>query len=364
MIIDLHCHYVLTRRTAAAGQRFSFEPAVGADGSPAADASVSPRAAGWWSSWALRRLLGVDPVLPPGEALDALLTAVHEGHLLSEGPIERFVLLAFDAYHDNAGRALPWPTSASQPGSDLYASNSLVAELCRQRPDRFLLGASVHPYRRGAVDCLTEVFEGGACLLKWLPLHQNIDVADARSVAMLRRCAELGLPVLAHYGPEFTLSTNHPEHASVTALLHVLRRLRREGAMPAVIVAHAATPITPFGPRGSFEALLEALGGEFADAPLYADVSALTALGKIGFMYELARRVDLHHKLLFGSDYPIPIGWPLLGLPRRVARRIRSLPSWPQQMVHILRHVGFSEIVFHHAAELLPLRRAAARRPG
>ncbi|HMQ14912.1 MAG TPA: amidohydrolase family protein [Phycisphaerae bacterium] len=364
MIIDVHCHYVFTGRTAAAGERFNFEPPTRDDGTPAVDAIVSARAAGWWSSWALRRLLGVDPALAPGGALDTALTALHERHLLSEGPIERFVLLAFDAYHDNAGRTLPWPASSSHVGSDLYTSNSLVAELCRRRPDRFLLGASVHPYRRGAVDCLTEVFEAGACLLKWLPLHQNIDVADARSVGLLRCCAALGLPLLVHYGPEFTLSTNHPEHASVTALLDVLRRLRREGAMPTVIVAHAATPITPFGPRGSFEALLEALDGEFADAPLYADVSALTALGKIGFMYELARRVDLHHKLLFGSDYPIPIGWPLLGLPRRVARRIRMLPSWPQQMVHILRHVGFSEIVFHRAAELLPLRGAAARGPG
>lgn len=356
MIIDIHCHYVLTARPAGEGRRFSFEPVAGDGGAAAWDAVVSPRASRWWSSWVLRRLLGVDG--PSGAALDARLAAVYARHLRGAGPIEQFVLLAFDYYHCDDGRPVPLPERARQRGSDVYTSNSLVAGMCRDVPERFRFGASIHPYRRNALECVDEVAAAGACLLKWLPLHQNIDIADRRSLAVLRKCAALGLPVLAHYGPEFTLATNHREHMAVTAALEALRKLRREGTMPVFIVAHAATPITPFGAREGYEALLAALAGEFSDAPLFADVSALTALGKVGFLRELAARTDLHHKLLFGSDFPIPIGWPRLAgrLGRGAARGIRQEQSWPQQAVHILRRMGFSEIVFHRAAQLLASR--------
>ena len=172
---------------------------------------------------------------------------------------------------------------------------------------------------------------------------------------MLRCCARLGLPILVHYGEEFTLATQHPEHASVTALLSVLRRLRREGEMPTTIVAHAATPVTPFGDRSSHAALVDALLGEFADAPLYADLAALTAWGKIGFLRQLARRQDLHPKLVFGTDFPVPLGLPRL---RRDLgsdyARIQAEPSWIQQAAMVFRRMGFNEIALHRAADLLP----------
>jgi mannonate dehydratase len=264
-------------------------------------------------------------------------------------------LLAFDAYHDENGRRMPPPEERGQRGSDMYTSNSLIHRLCQEHPERFLFGASVHPYRENACACVEEIFAGGACLLKWMPLHQNIDVSDPRTLAVLRCCAQLGLPVLVHCGPEFTLTTHHPEYRSAMSFLETLRQLRREDAMPTAIVAHVATPVTLLGERRSHAALLDALLGEFANAPLYADIAALVNWGKVGYLRKIARRQDLHAKLLFGSDFPIPPGLPRLrrDLGRDYAR-IKAIPSWIQQAAAIYRHVGLNEIVLHRAAELLP----------
>lgn len=364
MILDVHCHYTLTDRPANAAPRFSFEPARDAGGAPAWDSCVAPRAARWWTWRIMQRMLGIDARLRPGAELDAQLERVYERHLLGPSPIDRFVLLAFDWYHDRDGRRPPLPRHDGPLGSDIYTSNSLVAELCRRRPDRFLFGASVHPYRENAVECVDEVAAAGACLIKWLPLHQNIDVHDPRTLSVMRRCADLRLPLLVHFCEEFTLTTQHPEFQSVTALLDVLRRLRDAGRMPPVIVAHAATPISPIGPRAAHRIFLDALLGEFADAPLYADVSALTAWGKVGFLRALARRQELHPRLLFGSDFPVPIALPRLR--RELGRdfaRVAAEPSWPVRALHVFRRSGFNEIVFHRAEQVLAARLPRAGSP-
>jgi len=353
MIIDVHCHYALVRRPAdPALERFSFEPAHTAAGEQF-DSCVSPRCLRR-PSWRLaRRALGLAAREPA--ALDSELQRFYERHLLASGPVQRIVLLAFDRYHYDDGRAADWPQRAGVPGSDIYTSNTLIRALCRRHPQRFLFGASVHPYRPQAPALIDEVFAAGACLLKWIPLHQNIDVFDPRTRAVMRRCAELGLALLVHYNGEFTLATNHPGYVSIGPLLEVLRQLRREGNMPTTIVAHVATPPTPWGRRDDFEALLAALAGEFADAPLYADISALASWGKVGFLRRLAARPELHGKLLLGSDFPVPAGLPRLR--RDLGDRyhaIRAQGSWIQQAAQIYRQVGFCEIVLHRAAQVLP----------
>lgn len=360
MIIDVHCHYTFTQLPATSADRFSFEPLPARSDEPRLaaaqptdyDSCVSPRALRRPSWRVARWALG----LPAADAeLDQALAKTYEPHLWNDGPIERFVLLAFDAVRDDDGRCPPLPTRARALGSDMYTANSLVRDMCRRGPERFLFGASVHPYRPDAVACVEEVFAAGACLLKWIPLHQNIDVADPRTRAMLGRCAALGLPVLMHYGEESSLATQRPEYRSIRPLLEVLRELRREGAMPCTIVAHAATPVTPLGDRDSHRALLDALRREFADAPLYADISALTAWGKVRFLRRLLKAPELHRKLLFGSDFPVPPALPRLWRDLgRDYRRVANVRSWPQRAATACRRLGFSEIVFHRAAELLP----------
>ena len=354
MIIDIHCHYTFTCRPAEPGERFSFEAACEND-DPVLDSCISPRALRR-PVWRLsKRMLGLDPGLGPGSELDDALAKFYEAHHACPNPVDRIVLLAFDKYHDDQGRRPGLPNSRTERGSDIYTSNSLVRAVCRRYPERYLFGASVHPYRANAVACIEEVYREGASLLKWIPLHQNIDITDTRTLDVMRCCARLGLPILVHYSGEFTLATQHREYHSIVPLLKALRKLRDEDAIPVTIVPHVATPVAPWGERRSHNALVKALLGEFADAPLYADISALTSWGKVGFLRKLAARQDLHPKLLFGTDFPIPCALPRL---RRDLsndyQRIRNEPSWIRQAIQVFRRMKFNEIVFHRAGELLP----------
>lgn len=390
MVIDIHFHYTLSALPAVATERFSFEPsasdpaalpapnpaaapAFDSTAAPASDPAVAPASvpgaapAATWDScispreqrrlsfWLMRRMLGLPPKLRAGRELDAAADAIYRQHFADGGLIDKTVLLAFDAYHDDHGRMLPPSPRRGELGGDIYTSNSLIRALCRSAGGRLLFGASVHPYRPGAVELIDEVFAAGACLLKWIPLHQNIDIADPRTVAVLRRCARLGLPLLVHYGEEFTLTTQHRAYRDVSGLLDVLRRLRREGCMPPTIVAHAATPIGPWGERHDFENLLAAMRSDMRDAPLYADISAMSTPGKVGFLRRLRDMQDLHGRLLFGSDFPVPPA--MWRLRRDLGGQYRSIvarQSWPERGLLAYRNMGFNEIVFHRAAEVLP----------
>lgn len=363
MIVDVHCHVGFSARRAAADiARFSFE-SHGAAGSSGYDSYLSPRVSGRVAWFFVRRWLGVDHRLERGPALDAQIEAVHQRQWAATQGVDRLVLLAFDEYHNDGGCPIGMADRGQRVGSDLYVSNSLVRAMCAARPDRFLFGASIHPYRvfdgpdgrRNADDLLTEVAAAGAVLVKWLPVHQNVRADDPRTIAFLRRAAELRLPLLIHYGGEMSLSSQHREFENPVPLLRVLRGLRREGKMPVVMVAHAATPSFIWQSTAGHRALLDALMGEFADAPLYAEISALSALGRTRWLRRLARRRELHHKLVWGSDYPVPVivraFW--RSLDRRTRSGIAALPSWIDRSLYLARALGFEEDVFTRAAKLL-----------
>ncbi|MCK6484316.1 MAG: amidohydrolase family protein [Phycisphaerae bacterium] len=365
MVIDVHCHVGFSaRRTDAALPRFSFEQ-HGAAARPGFDSYFSPRFIARWQPLCrlgfVRRMLGVDWRLGPCDALDAQIQAFNDRHMLAAAGVDRMVLLAFDEYHAPDGTPLGPPPPRSHRGSlgsDLYVSNTLVRSLCAARPDKFLFGASLHPYRvtdgRDAASLLEELKSAGAVLIKWLPIHQNIRAGDPRTVAFLRRAAELNVTMLIHYGGEMTLARQHMEFESPAELLSVMRDLRRERRMPTVIVAHVATPSTRFHSARSFRLLTDALLGEFRDAPLYADVSALAAMGRAVWLPRIARWRELHRKLVWGTDFPVPL-FPTLFVHRMgiEALRIGHIDSWIERDLRLKRAMGLSQDVFHRAGELL-----------
>lgn len=361
MIIDVHCHIGFSaRRVESSGDRYTFEQ-NGAAGHPGFDSYFSPRLTSRAAWFFVRRWLGVDPRLQPGVAMDAEIARVYERHWSQMPSVDRVVLLAFDEYHDDAGHVIGPALRRCQRGSDLYSSNSFVAAYCRSNPSRYLFGASIHPYRsadgRTAVDMLDEVAGGASrpVLVKWLPIHQNIRADDPRTIAFLRRAAALRIAILVHYGGEMSLSRQHMEFEHPGPMLAVLRQLRAEDAMPTVIVAHLATPSFSWQSSDGFDVLAAALTGEFRDAPIYADISALAAFGRTRWLPVLADRPELQRKVVWGSDFPIPVMllpyW--RHLDRATRRRIAAVPSWVEQDFQLKKAFGLSPEIFTRAAEIL-----------
>ena len=364
VIVDVHCHYGLTARRADGGaDRFTFEPA-GSTAQAGLDSYVSPRALRGPLFRFLALRLGIESGLGSGSAFDEQLERAYATHMMQCSSVDALVLLAFDEVHDDDGVALGPTAVSGRPGSDTYSSNTFVHRHCQGHPDRFLFGASIHPYRRNAVDALHEVADAGAVLIKWLPVNQNIDPADPRTMAFLGAAAELHMPILVHYGGELVLTSHRPDQMDPRPMLDALRILKRAGAMPPVIVAHCATPTFPWEPGRYFHPLTRAMMGEFRDAPLYGDLSAMT--NRPYWLWKLARDRrwrGLQGKLVFGSDFPIPPLWiPFVWPLRHDWGRLRNEPSWIERSLLITRSLGFDEQVFHRAGRVLRHRLPPALR--
>lgn len=359
MRVDVHCHIGQRRRLCGDDGRFSFE-------APRKYAPCDSYFSDVMYYGAFMRLarwhFGLGGSRSSEEEFDATVERILLDHILNAKSIDRVILLAFDQYHTDDGQSLGSRRHLWQHGSDLYVSNTYARQLWLRHPRRILFGASIHPYRRDgrktAVDMLQEVAAAGAVLVKWLPLSQNISGQDPRTVDFLRCAASLGIPLLIHCGCEAALGNMHPRFKDPAPWLRTLRQLRQERCTPTVIIAHVASPpLWPVTSARTLHTLLEALTGEFADAPLYADLAGMTMVNKAVWLKKLAQMPEIHHKLVHGSDFPIPpfpiVFWPQL---RHQYKVIRELKSWLDQDIAVKTALGFPESVFDRAGELLAER--------
>jgi predicted TIM-barrel fold metal-dependent hydrolase len=218
---------------------------------------------------------------------DALVDAAEHAQLS-----DRFVLLALDRPYSEAGLPL---------AADLFVSNVAAAAICR-RSSRFLLGASVHPYRRDALDALDEAAALGAVLVKWLPNVQQFDPGSARCSPFYRKLRLLSLPLLVHTGNEYTL----PRSDHVLGDPSRLERALDEGVV--VLAAHAGTR-GGIGPEPYLARMVE-LCDRYPN--LFLECSAVWTPGRTGPFRWLLKQPELRERWVYGSDFPVPIFWPLL----------------------------------------------------
>jgi mannonate dehydratase len=270
-------------------------------GQGASGCYVNPRMR---SIWSLRRFIRYRLYLRAGgvrdeergdaQYLDSLV------RLASAPPHGKIVLLALDAAHGVDGRPDLEATEFATPDAWVFAA-------VRLRPDLFLPGISVHPYRADALDRLEEGASRGAVLVKWLPSEQRIDPASPRCDAFYRKLAALRLPLLAHAGEEQAVE------GGVQHLGNPLRLRRPLDAGVRVIAAHCASlgedkdldaPGRPMVP--SFRLFLRLMREERYRDRLLGDLSGLTHYNRCRWLPELLASSDLHPRLVNGSDYPLP----------------------------------------------------------
>lgn len=202
--------------------------------------------------------------------------------------LKQVIVLAQDFTHDERGER-------DQARTPFYTPNDYIARLAQEHPE-FLFGASIHPYRRDALDELDRVAALGAVVVKWIPNVQAIRLTDERCRAFYKRMAEHKIALLPHVGDEQAMFVAGQEYGDPRGLVTALE----QGVT--VIAAHVAS----LGERErlrNFDTLAEMMR-EWPN--LYADTSALTLFTRWRVLLELAERGDLHEKLVHGSDFPLP----------------------------------------------------------
>jgi len=217
------------------------------------------------------------------------------------------LVFAFDQVHDQDGT--PQPAL-----SEFFTPNAHVLEVASEQPMMHAV-ASVHPYRKDAVQALHAAAQAGAVAVKWLPNAQRIDPASALCDPAYKALKELGLPLITHAGHEKAVEA---EEAQELGNPLRLRRPLEQGVR--VIVAHCASlgeysdSEDPLGTkRTSLELFLRLMDSPQYEGLLWGEISALTLLTRVeDALPRMLRRTDLHHRLVNGSDYPIPAIDPLI----------------------------------------------------
>lgn len=232
--------------------------------------------------------------------------------------------------------------------TQLYVPNDYLIRELAPYPNLHL-GASINPLRPDSLERLDYVAENGAVLLKWLPNIMHFDPADERITPFYQRLAELCLPLLTHTGAERSFgeaddSLGDPEKLRL-ALDHGVQ----------VIAAHIASTGATDGEE-HFDRLL----AMFETYPnLYADVSSLTQINKIGYLGRALREQRLMPRLFYGTDWPLQF-FPLVSpyyqldvISLREANSVRRLDNvWDRDVV-LKKYAGLPEEVFQRPSRLL-----------
>lgn len=204
--------------------------------------------------------------------------------------VGKVILLGMDGVYDGSGN-LDWSAT------ELLVGNDYVLQLTHRFPDTFLAGVSINPQRRDAIEEMHRCVDRGAALVKVLPNAQRFDPADNQYRAFYRTMAQRRIPLLSHVGYEFSLigkdqSVGDPNR---------LRMALDEGVT--VIAAHACSYGLMLYEK--FHPTLLDLVETYSN--FYADVSALTLPNRLKMLLRLREHPEVHHRLLFGTDYPLSV---------------------------------------------------------
>ena len=249
--------------------------------------------------------------------------------------IDAAVILAFDAAHRPDG-------TRDDANTHLYVRNDYVIELARNNP-RYLFGASIHPYRRDAVEELERCVAAGAVLVKWLPLTQGFNPADDRCIPFYEALAHHNVPLLSHTGWEQALPTIDKTVASPMLLEPALKR----GVT--VIAAHCGTRAMPW----QQDFLPEFMDLARRYERMYGDTSALNLPSRSYAYAATLRDPDVRRKLVHGSDWPIIPLPPVTKIGIGGAFSLMGEHNWMRRDVLIKKRLDFDDAYWHRAGTIL-----------
>lgn len=226
------------------------------------------------------------------------------------------LLLAFEYnYHDDGIRDIEH--------SPFFTPNEYAQRIASEYGERFEWIASVHPYRQDCVEVLEMAVTNGARAVKWLPPVMGIDPSSPACDRFYAAMARLNVPLLTHAGDEHAVDGVDAQSKGNPLLL---RRALEHGVR--VIVAHCASEGlgddvdqgNSGRKRTNFELFARLMDEKQYEGLLFGEISAMTQLNRMGVpLQTVIQRDDWHHRLVNGSDYPLPGVMPLFSTRRLAA---------------------------------------------
>jgi len=242
-----------------------------------------------------------------------------EGMGTGESRGMKLMLYAFDRAHDENGEP-------DLEHSAFYVPDAYAHDVAKANPEYFEWVASIHPYRRDAVEQLQKVKSRGARAVKWLPSSMGIDPSSPKCDRFYAGLRRLNLPLISHAGLERAVVGRELQEYGNPLLL---RRALDAGVR--VVIAHCASmgqdrdlDQGANGPHVDSFLLFERLfENPNYETRLYGDISAMTQINRAGpSLVRVIERAEWHPRLLNGSDYPLPGVMPVFSVDYLVSLKL------------------------------------------
>ena len=212
--------------------------------------------------------------------------------------VQKSVVFGVDAKFDDSGNLV-------HKDKTVCASNEEVFAFYEQNPNEVVPFFSVNPNRKDALNLIEKYHKMGFKGGKLLHSYWETDLNDKRYEPYFRLLSELRLPLVIHVGDENSLASNKALE-SIEQLKSPLNLGCR------IVCAHMGA-----SSDGAFTALSrdpEKFGANYFTLlgwlrefdGLYADVSALLCINKARILPHLKTQTQIHDKILFGTDFPVP----------------------------------------------------------
>ncbi len=266
--------------------------------------------------------LGVDPKALRRDPWETYVQAMADA-VAQSAIVEQSCLFAVDARLDRKGREL-------HRDGTVCADTRDVLGVVQRFPEQFIPFLSINPRRPGALEHLDEYSEAGCRGAKFLQNYWEMDLNDESLIPYYEKLASLNLPLVVHVGSEMTIASKRAYEGSAMLRLPLDCGVTVIAAhMGLGQIDHWAQPWRNLSrnPRwfdADYHHILELLETEDR---LYGDLSALLIPMRARALEHLAAQKHVHHKLLFGTDYPVPftLRFNTHGLSGADMKRIRGI---------------------------------------
>jgi len=235
--------------------------------------------------------------------------------------IKKSVLLSVDSKIDNKGCKI-------HKDKTVCSSNEDILKEYKKYPNWIIPFFSINPNRKDALDLIDKYVALGFKGAKFLQNYWDIDINDKRYIPYFEKIKSYDLPIIIHTGSEYSISSN-PKYEKI----EVANQAIDIGCK--VVLAHFGVNIVMQSQakylHNNFSFKAQNFGEDYFKTlkylekhkNVYADLSAIIALFRAKIVEDLAKnQKHIHHKLLFGTDYPVPFSilfsYHSLGLKKRL----------------------------------------------
>ncbi len=216
--------------------------------------------------------------------------------------IERICLFGVDSRLDRKGNEIHRDNTVCAMTDDVLA-------LANAHSGSIIPFFSVNPLRPNALELIDEYVERGCKGAKFLQNYWGLDLNNKTLIPYYEKIREKGLPLIIHVGSEYAIDS-FKEYEGIGML-----RLPLESGVT-VIAAHMGLGSINYKWRfwrnlskdpayfnRDYFTMLEMLEEH---QNLFADISAILAPLRARALSHLAGAGQVHEKILFGTDYPVP----------------------------------------------------------